>query len=118
MRDRLLAEAWVVLLPSVKEGWGLAVLEAAAQRTPTIAYRHAGGVTESVVDGVTGYLVDDVDAMTRRTAAAAAQPLDAAAARHRGRRAGARLRLVGDGRRGGDGAAGGGRKEPAGQRSP
>ncbi len=30
-RDRLLAEAWLMLLPSVKEGWGLAVLEAAVQ---------------------------------------------------------------------------------------
>ena len=36
-----------MLLPSVKEGWGLAVMEAAAQGTPTIAYRSAGGVAES-----------------------------------------------------------------------
>lgn len=63
-RDRLLARAWLMLLPSVKEGWGLAVLEAAAQRTATVAYREAGGVTESVVDGVTGILVDDLDEMT------------------------------------------------------
>jgi glycosyltransferase involved in cell wall biosynthesis len=68
-RDRLLAGAWVMLLPSVKEGWGLAVLEAAVQGTPTIAYREAGGVTESVLDGRTGLLADDVDellALTRR----------------------------------------------------
>lgn len=59
-RDRLLAQAWLMLLPSVKEGWGLAVMEAAAQATPTVAYREAGGVEESIVDGVTGRLVDDV----------------------------------------------------------
>ena len=58
-RDRLLAQAWLMVLPSVKEGWGLAVLEAAVQGTPTVAYRHAGGVTESVLDGVTGLLADD-----------------------------------------------------------
>lgn len=60
-RDRLLARAWVMLLPSVKEGWGLAVLEAAVQGTPTIAYREAGGVTESVLDGRTGLLASDTE---------------------------------------------------------
>ena len=58
-RDRLLGEAWLMVLPSVREGWGLAVLEAAAQGTPTAAYRSAGGVAESVVDGVTGVLAED-----------------------------------------------------------
>jgi glycosyltransferase involved in cell wall biosynthesis len=66
-RDRLLAEAWLMLLPSVKEGWGLAVLEAAVQGTPTLAYRYAGGVTESVVDGQTGLLADDEDELFRLT---------------------------------------------------
>lgn len=60
-RDRLLAQAWIMLLPSVKEGWGLAVLEAAVQGTPTVAYRDAGGVTESVLDGRTGLLAGDLD---------------------------------------------------------
>ncbi len=60
-RDRLLASAWLHVLPSVKEGWGLAISEAALQGTPTLAYRSAGGVNESVVDGVTGALCDDVD---------------------------------------------------------
>ena len=66
-RDRLLAGAWVMLLPSVKEGWGLAVMEAAAQGTPTVAYREAGGVTESVVDGATGRLVDDLAGLESAT---------------------------------------------------
>ena len=62
-RDRLLARAWVMALPSVKEGWGIAVTEAAAQGTPTVGYRSSGGLEESVVDGVTGWLVDDVDGL-------------------------------------------------------
>lgn len=66
-RDQLLATAWLMLLPSVKEGWGLVVLEAAAQGTPTIAYASAGGVTESIVDGDTGALVADLGDMVRTT---------------------------------------------------
>jgi len=89
-RDRLLATAWLMLLPSVKEGWGLAVLEAAAQRTATVAYRDAGGVTESIVDGRTGVLVDDLDEMTAVTRIVLTNPGtrerlgDAAALRARG----------------------------------
>lgn len=73
-RDRLLAQAWLMLLPSVKEGWGLAVLEAAAQHTATVAYRDAGGVTESIVDGRTGLLVDDLDGMTAATRSVLSNP--------------------------------------------
>jgi glycosyltransferase involved in cell wall biosynthesis len=57
-RDRELAGAAVMLLPSVREGWGLAVIEAALQGTPTVAYRSAGGVAESVRHDDTGVLVD------------------------------------------------------------
>lgn len=60
-RDAVLAAAWVLALPSVKEGWGLAVGEAAAQGTPAVAYRDAGGVAESIVDGATGLLAEDRD---------------------------------------------------------
>ena len=52
-------EAWVLALPSLKEGWGLVVGEAAMWGTPTVAYWAAGGTRESVVDGVSGLLVDD-----------------------------------------------------------
>jgi glycosyltransferase involved in cell wall biosynthesis len=57
-RDRELASSAVMLLPSVREGWGLAVIEAALQGTPTVAYRSAGGVGESVRHDETGLLVD------------------------------------------------------------
>ncbi len=57
-RDALLASSTVMVLPSVREGWGLAVIEAAWQGTPTVAYRSAGGVNESIRDEVTGLLAD------------------------------------------------------------
>lgn len=67
-KHAMLARSWVVLMPSGKEGWGLTIVEAGLHATPTIAFHHAGGPRESIVDGVTGYLVDDVAGMTRRTA--------------------------------------------------
>lgn len=63
-RDSILASSVAMLLPSVREGWGLAVIEAALQGTPTVAYRSAGGVAESVRDGVTGLLVDSPEGLT------------------------------------------------------
>ncbi|TCO23316.1 glycosyltransferase involved in cell wall biosynthesis [Kribbella steppae] len=57
-------EAWVLALPSLKEGWGLVVGEAAGHGVPTVAYRSAGGPTESVHDGVSGVLVDSPSEFT------------------------------------------------------
>jgi glycosyltransferase involved in cell wall biosynthesis len=59
-----LARAWVQLCPSVKEGWGLVVTEAGGHRVPTVGYRSAGGLRESILDGRTGVLVDDLEEMT------------------------------------------------------
>lgn len=59
----LLARAWVGALPSVKEGWGLSVVEAASHGTPSVAFSRAGGLAESILDCQTGVLVDgDEDA--------------------------------------------------------
>lgn len=58
-KHHVVQRSWVHLLPSRKEGWGLAVIEAAQHGVPTIGYRSSGGLTDSVVDGVTGILVDD-----------------------------------------------------------
>ncbi len=60
-RDELMGQAWVMVMPSVKEGWCLAITEAGAQGTPSVAYGSAGGVTESIDDGVTGCLAADLD---------------------------------------------------------
>lgn len=57
-KHAVLQRSWVHVLPSRKEGWGLAVVEAAQHAVPTIGYRSSGGLTDSVVDGVTGVLVD------------------------------------------------------------
>ena len=59
VKHELLQQAWVHALPSRKEGWALAVIEAAQHGVPTVGYRSSGGLTDSVVDGVTGVLVDD-----------------------------------------------------------
>jgi glycosyltransferase involved in cell wall biosynthesis len=56
-KQEIYEESWVMALPSLKEGWGLVVGEAAAHRTPTVAYAGAGGTQESIVDGVSGILV-------------------------------------------------------------
>jgi len=56
-KDRVLAQSWAVVLPSVREGWGLAVMEAAAVGTSAVGFR-VGGLSESVVDGETGLLAD------------------------------------------------------------
>jgi glycosyltransferase involved in cell wall biosynthesis len=58
-KHHVLQQSWVQILPSRKEGWGLAVIEAAQHCVPTIGYRSSGGLTDSIVDGVTGLLVDD-----------------------------------------------------------
>jgi glycosyltransferase involved in cell wall biosynthesis len=57
-KHRIYASAWLLALPSLKEGWGIVVMEAATHGVPTVAYRSAGGVAESVVHGQTGVLVD------------------------------------------------------------
>lgn len=65
-KHAVVQRCWVHVLPSAKEGWGLAVIEAAQHGVPTIGYRSSGGLNDSVVDGVTGLLVDDHDELVRR----------------------------------------------------
>jgi hypothetical protein len=82
-----LARAWVHICPSVKEGWGLVVTEAGGHAVPTVGYRSAGGLRESVLDGRTGVLVDDLDELTEAvdrllTDGRARREMGAAAARH------------------------------------
>ncbi|MBI2613544.1 MAG: glycosyltransferase family 4 protein [Candidatus Levybacteria bacterium] len=53
----LLKKAWVLIHPSRKEGWGLNVIEAASQGTPTVGY-NTEGLRDSIVDDKTGLLSD------------------------------------------------------------
>lgn len=56
-KEELLAKAHLLLVPGVREGWGLVVTEANALGTPAVAYR-VPGLMDSVKDGVTGLLTD------------------------------------------------------------
>lgn len=56
-RLSLMREAAVILVTSVKEGWGLIVTEANSQGTPAIAY-DTDGLRDSVRDGETGLLAE------------------------------------------------------------
>jgi glycosyltransferase involved in cell wall biosynthesis len=57
-RDRLVSEARVCVCPSVKEGWGITVIEANALGVPVLA-TDAPGLRDAVRDGETGVLVPD-----------------------------------------------------------
>jgi glycosyltransferase involved in cell wall biosynthesis len=52
---RLLRTTWAHVLPSVKEGWGISVMEAAGCGTPSLA-SDSPGLRDSVKDGRTGFL--------------------------------------------------------------
>jgi glycosyltransferase involved in cell wall biosynthesis len=65
----LVARSWLHIQCSTAEGWGLTASEAAASGVPTVAYR-VPGLTDSVVDGVSGKLVEDGDVSALTKAAA------------------------------------------------
>lgn len=75
-KRRLIRNAWAVVLPSAKEGWGLTNVEAAACGTPAVAADRPG-LRETVQDGRTGFLVPFgepdrwADALTRLASNAA-----------------------------------------------
>jgi glycosyltransferase involved in cell wall biosynthesis len=71
----VMQQAWVHVLPSRKEGWGLAVIEAAQHAVPTIGYRSSGGLADSIIDGVTGVLVDSRTELVHRLAQLVADPV-------------------------------------------
>ena len=56
----LLSRSHLLVLPSVREGWGLVVTEANSVGTPCVGYDVAG-LRDSVVNGVTGLLVKSQD---------------------------------------------------------
>lgn len=58
-KHALLDRAAVHLMPSRKEGWGLAVMEAGQHGVPTVGYASSAGLRDSVIDGETGLLVRD-----------------------------------------------------------
>jgi len=68
-RRDLIKKAWVLVNPSVREGFGLNVIEADALGVPCVAYDVAG-LRDSVIDGETGLLArpGDVEALAKTVA--------------------------------------------------
>lgn len=58
MKVKLMQKAWCLLLPSVKEGWGMVVTEAAACGTPSIV-TNVTGLRDSVVKNKTGLVLSE-----------------------------------------------------------
>lgn len=56
IKVKLMQEAWALLLPSVKEGWGMVVTEAASCGTPAIV-SDVTGLKDSVVSEKTGLIL-------------------------------------------------------------
>lgn len=54
----LMKKAHLLLHASVKEGWGLVVIEAASQGTPSVVY-NVSGLKDSVKNGKTGIVLDE-----------------------------------------------------------
>lgn len=63
-KQRLLAQAWLLVHAASHEGWGIAITEAAVQRTPALAFDVAG-VRDAVIDRQTGRLAADTDEFVR-----------------------------------------------------
>ncbi len=57
-----LKKAHFLLIPSIREGWGMVVIEANAMGTPAIGYK-VKGLQDSIKDGDTGILVSGCEAM-------------------------------------------------------
>ncbi len=63
-KQELFHHAWLTVVPSVAEGWGLTVIEANAVGTPALAY-DVPGLRDAIRPGVNGWLLDpDTDLAT------------------------------------------------------
>lgn len=89
-KDALLARASVHVCASDAEGWGQAVIDAAARGVPTVA-RDVPGLRDSIRPGESGWLVPDSEdpatVVTRLTEALTSALVDAADPGYRGLRA-------------------------------
>jgi glycosyltransferase involved in cell wall biosynthesis len=72
-KHELLSSAWLLLHAAHHEGWGIAIIEAAARNTPAIAF-DAPGVRDAIVQNTTGVLVTNVHEMSEAWRRLAADP--------------------------------------------
>jgi glycosyltransferase involved in cell wall biosynthesis len=56
----LLSRAHVLLVPSIREGWGISVIEANSVGTPAVGYS-VPGLQDSILDGTTGFIVEPLN---------------------------------------------------------
>ncbi len=61
----ILRRAHLLLVPSIREGFGINVIEAAASGTPAIGY-NVPGLRDSIRNGETGYLVNSAEEASSR----------------------------------------------------
>ena len=62
---KLMQQAWVFGMPSMKEGWGLTVLEANACGTPAVAFNVAG-LNVAIKNNESGFLVETQEEFTQK----------------------------------------------------
>jgi glycosyltransferase involved in cell wall biosynthesis len=75
--DRLYHRCYALVFPSLSEPWGMVPVEAMASAKPVLAVNHAGP-TETVQDGVTGFLLEPrPEAFAERMAWLVEHPEDA-----------------------------------------
>lgn len=56
-RRKLLAKSWVLMVPGLREGWGLNIIEANALGVPCVAY-NVPGLKDSIKNHETGILIE------------------------------------------------------------
>ncbi|OPY32673.1 MAG: Trehalose synthase [Methanomassiliicoccales archaeon PtaU1.Bin124] len=56
-KNSLISRAHLLIVPAVREGWGLVVTESNAMGTPALGY-NVGGLRDSIKNGETGWLSD------------------------------------------------------------
>ncbi len=74
-RDRLVSSAWVTVNTTRGEGWGLSILEGNRLGVSCVAFT-VDGIRDSVIDGVTGWLVPEAGTLADTMASALASLAD------------------------------------------
>ncbi|QQG40399.1 MAG: glycosyltransferase family 4 protein [Candidatus Levyibacteriota bacterium] len=64
-KKSLLSKSWLVVNPSIGEGWGMAVIEANLYGTPAVSF-NVSGLTESIQNGKTGILAKDEEELINK----------------------------------------------------